>query len=183
MKNNYKPGVNEVVKKKEKESEKAQLASSHSNSSNNLLTSNNSHNYKIPDKLQISDHQDNASSVEKIKEKVEINLGSIQMNQIKNENDLETIRKSGVIQINRRESSSENKKKEDLLKKEANHFNSVYPSTNNNIMGVNYISNNNINKGNYLNLAVIKKEQNLTEKSKIAYEKEISSLKSVYYLI
>lgn len=59
----------------------------------------------------------------------------------------------------------ENNKKEEFPKKEASHFNSVYPSNNNYIIKTNDTS--------------LNKKDNIDNKKISMYEKEIASLKAV----
>jgi hypothetical protein len=164
VKTNMKMSQNPVVKKKD--SDKNHLANSNSNSSNNLLTSNNSHNYKLPEN---ENPLQNSIEIQPQIVKNVINFtqnqNPIQLNLPSKDLENETVKKSGVIQLNLRESSSDKAKKEEILKKENTNFNSIYPS--------------NFNSNTLLqNKSSDKKDMNF-EKQKTLYEKEIAALKGV----
>ena len=102
---------------------------------------------------------------EKINSDIQINTNIMINNPLNNEKN--TIRKNSVIQLNIRE-SSEIIKKEEFLRKDASHFNSVYPS-NNNIQTTK------------TNETSLNKKDMIDNKKLLNYEKEIASLKAVIY--
>jgi hypothetical protein len=166
------PRINEIIKKP------LISSNSNSNSSNNLLNSNNSNNYKsIMDARQVSENKEsesilsgNNNHIKNSGENNERDLINIQLNQNELPNEINKISKTGIIQLNLPNNTH---KKEESSLKETAHFNSVNTSTNNIQSNYNLKTNHEIASN---------KKENLVDKHKIsAFEREISSLKSVKF--